>query len=109
MHTKATREQLDELEVGDIVERFLAGIVGIKCIVIRRDDKIITVSVPRSKEEVLKEIRQTLQALGLLNVPEFSQMPEWDFNAETGLEIDEDLKWDGVTYSGSYLYIPSKK
>lgn len=28
---------------------------------------------------------------------------DWTFHRETGAEIDEDLGWDGVTVTGSYL------
>ncbi len=30
----------------------------------------------------------------------------WTFHKETGAEIDEDLGWDGITTTGSYIKIP---
>lgn len=32
----------------------------------------------------------------------------WTFNQQTGMEIDEDLGWDGLTYSGSFLVNPKE-
>lgn len=31
------------------------------------------------------------------------QCDYWDFHPDTGCEVDEDLGWDGVTKTGSYL------
>lgn len=63
------------VKAGDEVTRVLAGVL----------------KMPMKVSEVTKN--EILTAGG------------WKFNRDTGLEIDEDLGWDGITTTGSYLQL----
>lgn len=67
---------------GDVVTRMLAGKIPMKVIVGKVDDDFIYTS---SEDGIV-----TLQE-------------GWKFRRENGAEVDEDLGWDGITHTGSFL------
>lgn len=65
-----------DVKAGDVVRRMLAGVVPMELKVSSVDETFIYVGSPGDG---------------------------WKFLRSTGAEVDEDLGWDGVTYTGSYL------
>lgn len=84
MKARISKEELATLKVGDFVERSLGGTVPMKMKVIGINERIICVNI---LEEGDIDFGPT----------------DWEFHRETGAEIDEDLGWDGITITGSYL------
>jgi len=72
------------IKKGDTANRLLAGVVPMKLIVGKVDDTLIYCESPDG-EVPLEE--------------------GWKFRRENGAEVDEDLGWDGVTKTGSYLVL----
>lgn len=75
------RTDFKDLKIGDELIRSLGGVMMV-VVVGYIDDKVFKVG---SKDGTI------------------SWDIGWTFNKETGLEIDEDLGWDGVTKTGSYI------
>jgi hypothetical protein len=101
--TPLSKEELSKLKPGDLVKRNLSGVPIIHRVKEVTDDTIIL--VPRdSQEEVDRKAIEAAERLGLPRefIP-VGQMPTWTFNRHNGLEIDEDLGWDGVTKTGSAI------
>ena len=84
MKARISKEELQSLKVGDFVERALGGTVLMKMKVVDITDRIVCINIPKKGE------------------PDFGPA-DWEFHKETGAEIDEDLGWDGVNITGSYL------
>jgi hypothetical protein len=74
----------NHIEVGDRVTRLLAGVVPMKLIVGKVDETFIYTATPD----------------GVINIEE-----GWKFRRDNGNEVDEDLNWDGITTTGSYLIL----
>jgi hypothetical protein len=72
------------ITVGDRVTRLLAGTVPMKLIVGKVDDTLIYTATPD----------------GVINIEE-----GWKFRRDNGAEVDEDLGWDGIKTTGSYLIL----
>jgi hypothetical protein len=72
------------IEVGDRVTRLLAGTVPMKLIVGKVDDTLIYTATPD----------------GVVNIDE-----GWKFRRDNGAEVDEELGWDGIKTTGSYLIL----
>ena len=70
------------IEVGDRVTRLLAGTVPMKLIVGKVDDNFIYTATPD----------------GAINIEN-----GWKFRRENGAEVDEELGWDGIKMTGSFL------
>jgi hypothetical protein len=66
------------LKAGDKVTRMLAGIIPMELTVFASEGGVIKARVPEIGDDY------------------------WQFDAETGAEIDQDLGW-GPLYTGSYL------
>lgn len=75
------------IKKGDTVTRLLAGVVQMKLIVGKVDDTLIYCG----------------SADGVVSLEE-----GWKFRRDTGAEVDEDLNWDGITKTGSYLILENK-
>jgi hypothetical protein len=76
------RTDYSNLQVGDELTRSLAGVIDMQVIVGYIDDE---------KFKVGSEDGTVTWQEG------------WTFNKKTGLEIDEDLGWDGIKTTGSYI------
>ena len=76
------RTDFSDLKVGDHLKRSLGGM--------------------RPAWVIVGEITGTTFRVGSLDgiIP---WQEGWTFNKETGLEIDEELGWDGKTITGSYI------
>lgn len=106
-----TKEQLEDLDVGDRVIRMLRGRVAINMIVINRTPEMIETQIDNSREpsavEYMKskpELMERFKSVGYKDEDANpNNEPVWTFNASTGGEIDRELGWDGVEKSGSYL------
>lgn len=98
------KRDLTHLAVGDRVERFIGGLKGMPLIVAKVENGILSCTL--TKELAEKQAEAIQSTASIFGVP-FNGDPNepifWDFLAETGLEIDEDLGWDGKTKSGSYI------
>lgn len=70
------------IKKGDVVTRILGGVVKMQLVVGDVDDNLIYCS---SKD-------------GIVDLES-----GWKFRKENGAEVDEDLGWDGITYTGSFL------
>ena len=77
-----SKEELSKIKVGYTLERALAGVSPMDVIVGKIDDKFIYCG----------------SADGFISYNE-----GWKFLKSNGHEIDDDLGWDGVTTTGSYL------
>lgn len=75
------------IEVGDRVTRMLGGTLPMKLIVGKVDETFIYTATPDGK----------------INVDE-----GWKFRRDNGAEVDEDLGWDGIKATGSYLTLEEK-
>ena len=97
-----------QIKVGDKLIRLLGGEVECKVYVSSIDETNNTFQVmvdDETAEEQRKKIQGLAHALGY-NLPFLTDemsLPSWTFNLSTGLEIDEDLGWDGKTYTGAYI------
>ncbi len=85
--------KIKALKEGDIITRVL-GTLPMKLVVSKVTEDIITV-------EALDGNKWAETATKYFGKP--MPPPFWEFNRNTGMEIDEDLKWDGVNTTGSYL------
>ncbi len=96
-------QYLASLKPGDKATRILGGRVILPVIVhsIEKDKIVVIADDPQWKERII-EMAKTME-IPLSEVT----LPTWDFHPTTGAEIDEDLGWDGVTKTGSYLKIPT--
>lgn len=104
-----SKQKLAALEVGDRVTRVLGGIV-IKGLITSRKDNVLGFSPLESKEEFnrvmmegAKRVKEMVGFDAVDTVASNDDIPEWTFNATTGLEIDKSLHWDGIERTGSYL------
>lgn len=70
------------IKKGDEVTRLLAGVVPMKLIVGKVDETFIYCG----------------SSDGIVDTNE-----GWKFRKDNGAEVDEDLGWDGVTHTGSFL------
>jgi hypothetical protein len=107
MKNPLNKEQLASLEVGDIVERALAGLVLLETRIVSISDTLITVEPNETLEKVTADVKKGAEIVGH-EAPQSVEMPTWTFSKETGGEIDEDLGWDGKR-TGSYLCAILKK
>ncbi len=71
-----------KVSIGSILRRLLAETVPVDVEVIEIDDKFIYTRPPRSN---------------------WTKEMGWKFLITSGYEVDEDLRWDGVTKSGSRI------
>ena len=78
----ARQEWLMSLKVGDVVTRLLAGEIPVKITITSVDDEFIHANPFGPNEE------------------------GWKFRRSNGAEVDEELGWDGITMTGSYLILP---
>jgi hypothetical protein len=69
--------KFDHIKEGDVVTRMLAGTIPMKLNVGFVDEKMIYIGKPGEGG--------------------------WKFLRSNGAEVDEDLGWDGVNVTGSYL------
>lgn len=76
------RTDFSSLKIGDKLTRVLGGVVEMPVIVGYIDENIFKVG----------------EVDGVI-----SWEDGWAFNKHTGLEIDEDLGWDGISITGSYI------
>lgn len=76
------RTDFSTLKVGDHLQRSLGG--------------------SRPMWVIVGQITETTFKVGSLD-GRVSWEEGWTFSKETGLEIDEDLGWDGKTTTGSYI------
>ena len=53
--------------------------------------------------EGAKRVKEMIGFDAVDTIASNDDIPEWTFNATTGLEIDESLHWDGINRTGSYL------
>lgn len=74
--------KFDDVKVGDKITRLLGGEVPMKVVVGKIENGIIYTS----SEDGIVPLKHG-----------------WKFNQANGAEIDEDLGWDGITITGSYL------
>lgn len=63
------------IQIGDTVTRMLAGTIPMSLVVTNVDDAFIHAAGEHG----------------------------WKFRRDTGTEVDEDLGWDGITMTGSFL------
>ena len=75
-------KKLEKVKVGDRLTRMLGGKIPVEVIVGRIDEKFV----------------YTSSADGVIPLEE-----GWKFLISTGGEVDEDLGWDGLTHTGSYI------
>lgn len=76
------RTNFTDLKIGDELTRVLGGEVEMPVIVGYIDDNTFKVGSVKGA---------------------ISWEDGWTFNKHTGLEIDEDLGWDGISKTGSYI------
>lgn len=99
-----------KIEIGDTLTRVLGGSIEIPVVVASIDieNNVFSVGTKESKEETIKGIekgREFVERIlgNKIPISDNFPLPTWDFNLSTGLEIDEDLGWDGVKTTGSYI------
>jgi hypothetical protein len=104
-----SKQKLAALEVGDRVTRILGSAV-IKGLITSRGDNVLGFSPLESREEFnkitmegAKRVKEMIGFDAVDTIASNDDIPEWTFNATTGLEIDESLHWDGINRTGSYL------
>lgn len=73
-------KQLNELKVGDKVTRLIG-----------REKMAMPMTVMRVADG------------RIYCAPLSSMPPDWEFNDTTGMEIDEQLGWDGINFTGSTI------
>lgn len=71
-----------DVKEGDTVTRLLAGKIPMKLIVGKIDDTFIYTKSPDGRVKLADG---------------------WKFRRDNGAEVDEDLGWDGINRTGSYL------
>lgn len=76
------KEKFGHIKKGDTVTRLLAGVVPMKLIVGKVDDTYIYCA----------------SADGIVSLEE-----GWKFLKTNGAEVDEEIGWDGITHTGSFL------
>ncbi len=77
-------KKLAKVKVGDELTRMLGGKIPMQVIVGKIDDIHVFTS----------------SADGIITLEE-----GWKFRIDTGAEVDEDLGWDGIVKTGSYIKI----
>lgn len=100
------RGWVKELKVGDkVIRAFIGQRMPMKVTAI---DTFITVTVDEPEEVTQAKLKRANDLLIKAKfiqeheVPDLS-LPYWTFHRETGMEVDEELEWDGVNKTGSYL------
>lgn len=76
--------KLEDVKVGDKLVRMLAGTIPV--------DVVVTI--------VREDVIYCGSADGFVSGTEEDG---WKFNRSNGAEIDEDLGWDGITSTGSFI------
>lgn len=105
------RRQLALLEVGDRVTRVFSTL-PMKGIISKIEDDILTFTVLDDQKMIQEHARRGAQIVNDLMETKIDidkipfEQPFWTFLADTGLEVDEYLGWNGKDKTGSYLSIP---
>jgi len=107
MNIKA--KNLSHLQVGDRVIRYLSDrAVSMAMVVASKKDGIITCGPVEDSAIIKERIVAAARWAGMsdLQINEImadTKLPTWDFLEATGAEVDEDLGWDGITKTGSWI------
>lgn len=80
--SKTAQDKLKEIKIGDTITRLLGGSIRLPVKVTEIDEKFIYGCPPEL---------------------DWDKETGWKFLITTGAEVDEDLDWDGITKTGSFI------